>query len=134
MKVRNYEKNELIIIFIIIIFILEIFLMIFLYKYRVYEYKNITGIVSKKNIVTLIITKEEMKLLNKNKKIYIDNKYLNYTIIEDRGYLLSKNKKKYYEIIIKVKIKKDINEVVDISIKDKKIRIIKLLKDIWEGG
>jgi len=134
MKVRNYEKNELIIFIIILVFILEVLLGLFLFKYKVYEYKKLTGIVSNKNIVTLIITKKGKKLLNKNKKVYVDSKYLNYKIIEDKGYLTKKNNVKYYEVLIKVKINKESNEVIDLSIRDKKIRIIKLFKNIWKGG
>ena len=134
MKVRNYEKNELIIFVIVIVFFIEVLLTVFLFKYRVYKYKTLTGIVSNKNLVTLIVSKKEKNMLNKNRKIYIDNKYLNYKIVEDKGYITKKNKTKYYEIIIKVKTKKDINEVVELSIKNKKTIIIKLLKNIWEGG
>jgi len=134
MKVRNYEKNELIIFIILLVFILEVLLGLFLFKYKVYEYKKLTGIVSNKNIVTLIITKKGKKLLNKNKKVYVDSKYLNYKIIEDKGYLTKKNNVKYYEVLIKVKINKESNEVIDLSIRDKKIRIIKLFKNIWKGG
>lgn len=134
MKVRNYEKSEFTIFIIILVFILEILLVLFLSKYKVYEYKILTGIVSKKNLVTLVINKNEKELLNKNKKIYINNKYLDYKIIEDRGYLTKKNNIKYYEVIIKVKTKEESNDVVKLSIKDKKIECIRLLKKIWEGG
>ena len=134
MKVKNYEKNSLILFISIFIFLSEIVLIIFLYKYKIYEYKVITGIVSNKNIVTLVISKDEKELLYKNKKIYINNKYLNYKIIDDKGYLLKKNKKKYYEVLISIKTNKEENDVVNLCIKNKKIRIIKLLKNIWEGG
>lgn len=134
MKVRNYEKSEFTIFIIILVFILEILLVLFLSKYKVYEYKILTGIVSKKNLVTLVINKNEKELLNKNKKIYINNKYLDYKIIEDRGYLTKKNNIKYYEVIIKVKTKEESNDVVKLSIKDKKIECIRLLKKIWKGG
>ena len=125
MKVRNYEKSEFTIFIIILVFILEILLVLFLSKYKVYEYKILTGIVSKKNLVTLVINKNEKELLNKNKKIYINNKYLDYKIIEDRGYLTKKNNIKYYEVIIKVKTKEESNDVVKLSIKDKKIECIR---------
>ena len=134
MKVKNYEKNELVIFIIIIIFLVELFFVLFLYKYKIYEYKTLTGIAHENNTITLIVTKEEKKMLNKNKKVYIDNKYNKFKIIEDKGYLMKKNNTKYYEILISVKNNKKSNEVVNISVKNKKIEIIRLLKKIWEGG
>ena len=134
MKVKNYEKNKLILFIIIIIFLLELFFIFFLYKYKIYEYKTLTGIAHGNNTITLIVSKKEKKILNKNKKIYIDNKYIKFKILEDKGYLMKKNNTKYYEILISVKNSKKSNEVVNISVRNKKIEIIRLLKKIWEGG
>lgn len=135
MKVRNYEKQVLIIFILIVLIIIEIFSFIVLYNYKVYKYKKLTGIISNNNIVTLIVNKEEKKLLYKNKKVYLNNKSLEYRIIEDKGYITKKDNTKYYEIIIFVKTPKNkkSSDYVELSIKNKKINILKLIKKIGEG-
>jgi hypothetical protein len=135
MKVRNYEKQELIILILIVLIIIEIISIVFLLNYKVYDYKKLTGIITNKNIVTLIVDNKEKKLLNSNKKIYLNNKELKYKIIEDKGYIVKKNNNKYYEILINIKTprNKKINDYVELSIKNKKISFIKLLKKIGEG-
>lgn len=135
MKVRNYEKQVLIIFILIVLIIIEIFSFIVLYNYKVYKYKKLTGIISNNNIVTLIVDKEDKKLLYKNKKVYLNNKLLEYKILEDKGYITKKDNTKYYEIIIFVKTPKNkkSSDYVELSIKNKKINILKLIKKIGEG-
>lgn len=136
MKTRNYEKKDLITILIIILIILEFISIIFLISNKSYTYKKLTGIVMKDNLVTMILNKEERKFIYSNKNIYLNDKLLKYSIKEDRGVILKKNNKKYYELLINVKFSKNIkaNEVLNFSIKDKKKTLIEILKDIWEGG
>ena len=136
MKIRNYEKKDLITILIIILVILEFISIIFLISNKSYTYKKLTGIVMKDNLVTMILSKEERKFIYSNKTIYLNDKLLKYSIKEDRGVILKKNNKKYYELLINVKFSKNIkaNEVLNFSIKDKKKTLIEILKDIWEGG
>ena len=135
MKVRNYEKQGLIIFILIILITIEIISFIVLYNYKVYKYKKLTGIITNNNIVTLIVDKEEKKLLYKNKKIYLNNKLLEYKILEDKGYITKKDNIKYYEILINIKTPKNnkSSDYVELSIKNKKINILKLLKKIGEG-
>lgn len=136
MKVRNYEKQGLIIFILIVLITIEIISFLVLFKYKVYKYKKLTGIISNKNIVTLVVDKNDKKLLYKNKKIYINNKLLKYEIIEDKGYIVKKDNIKYYEILIETKTPKNkkTSDYLELSIKNKKINILKLLKKIGEGG
>ena len=136
MKVRNYEKQGLIIFILIVLITIEIISFLVLFKYKVYKYKKLTGIISNKNIVTLVVDKNDKKLLYKNKKVYIDNKLLKYEIIEDKGYIVKKDNIKYYEILIETKTPKNkkTSDYLELSIKNKKINILKLLKKIGEGG
>ena len=70
-----------------------------------------------------------------NKRFYIDDKYLSYRIEEDRGKILKKNNKNYYELIISTKISKSLkaNDTIIISIEDKKINMIRLLERLKVG-
>ena len=135
MKVRNYEKQVLIIFILIVLIFIEILSFIVLYNYKVYKYKKLTGIITNNNIVTLIVDKNDKKLLYKNKKVYLNNKLLEYKIIEDKGYITKKDNTKYYEIIIFVETPKNkkSSDYVELSIKNKKINILKLIKKIGEG-
>ena len=135
MKVRNYEKQGLIILILIILILIEILSFIVLYNYKIYKYKKLTGIISNNNIVTLIVDKEDKKLLYKNKTIYLNNKLLEYKILENKGYITKKNNTKYYEILINIKTPKNkkSSDYVELSIKNKKINILELLKKIREG-
>ena len=135
MKVRNYEKQELIIFILIILILIEIISFIILFNHKVYKYNKLTGIISNNNIVTVIVDKKEKELLYKNKQIYLNNKYLKYEILEDKGYITKKDNTKYYEILIKVKTPKNkkSSDYVELSIKNKKIKVFELLKNIGEG-
>ena len=134
MKVRNYEKQELVIFTLLVLIIIEIFSFIFLFSYKVFEYKKINGIITNNNIVSLVVDKTDKKILNKNNKIYFNNKELRYKVIEDKGVITKKNNKNYYEILIKIKTPKNkINEIINLSIRDKKTSVIKLFKKIGEG-
>ena len=136
MKVRNYEKQGLIILILIILIVIEIFSFIVLFKYKVYKYKKLTGVISNTNMITLVVDKNDKELLYKNKKVYLNDKQIEYRIIENKGYIIKKNNTKYYEILIKTKTPKNkkISDYVELSIKNKKINILKLLKKIGEGG
>ena len=133
MKIRNYEKKELVSFLIILLMIIELLSIIYLFNNKKSTYKKLTGIVVKDNIVSLIINKKERKILYSNQKIYLNDKLLKYTIKEDKGVILKKNKENYYEILINIKFSKNIkaNEVLVFSIKNEKKELIKILKDIW---
>lgn len=135
MKVRNYEKQGFIIFILIILITIEILSFIVLYNYKIYKYKKLTGIVSNNNIVTLIVDKNDKKLLYKNKQVYLNNKKLEYKILEDKGYITKKDDIKYYEVLINIKTPKNkkSSDYIELSIKNKKINILKLLKKIGEG-
>ena len=117
MKVRNYERQDLIIFILLVLIIIEVISFTLLFRYKVY------------------VDKKEKEIINKNKTIYLNNKKLKYKIIEDKGVIIKKNNKKYYELLIRVKTPKNnkSSDYVELSIKNKKISILKLLKKIGEG-
>lgn len=135
MKNRNYEKKTIIIFCIILLFILELIYLLLLFLKKEYNYTTITGIVQKENLLVVIASKEERKYLHNNAYIYLEAKKEPFKIIEDRGIIITKDNKKYYELLIKVQIKKEhkINDTVVLSIKTTKQRLIKIFKTIKEG-
>ncbi len=135
MKIHNYEKRNLITTTIVVLIVIEISTVLLLFKTKRFSYQKITGVITKENLITIIATKEERKKIYQNNKIYLNDKVFIYRIEEDRGFILKKNNIKYYEIIIitKTKLKQGMNDTVNMSIKDKKKTIIKMIKDIWVG-
>ncbi len=135
MKQKKYEEKRLISIIFIIIIILEIIILLFCIKTYKFTYKRLTGIVIKKDLLLVIVNKKERKLLYDNKKIYLEDKYITYKIEEDKGKILKKNNKNYYELIISTKISSSLkaNDSINISIENKKINMIKLLQKLKEG-
>ena len=134
MNVKKYERNSLILFLLVIFFFLEIGFIIFLFLHKEYTYKKISSIVEKDNVLTLIVDKKERELFYKNKIIFIENKKRIFEITEDQGFLLKRNHKKYYEMKIKTKFsKKRVNDVLELSIKEKKKRLIEIIMMIWEG-
>lgn len=135
MKVRNYEKKILINFLLIFLILLEIiiFILCFINKMNVYE--NISGIVLKDDLVVLIVNNETKKNIYKNTLLYLNNKKIKYEIVEDRGYILKRNKEEYSEILISFKFDKNykVNDSLQLMLKKEKIRIIEIFKIIWEG-
>jgi len=135
MKQKKYEKKSLITIIFIIVIIIEITSLLFCINKYQFTYSKISGIIIKNNLLFVIVDKKERKLFYDNKRFYIDDKYLSYRIEEDRGKILKKNNKNYYELIISTKISKSLkaNDTIIISIEDKKINMIRLLERLKVG-
>ena len=135
MKVRNYEKTSIIYLIVIVLFILEFSGTILLCTIKKYSYTKISGIVSNKNTIVLIIDEKERKILYKNQTAYIENKIKKYKIIENKGKLFSKNKTNYYEIFLNIDFsnKYKPNDVIELSIKNNKYHLIKIFNVIWGG-
>ena len=135
MKLKNYEKNTLIISLGIIVIVLETIFGILLINKKIYSYDKMSGIVMKENIVIVILDKKKLKILHKNTYVYHNNKKIKYKIEKNNGAIITKGKKKYYEILIKLKLPKKYksNDLIELSIKNKKINAFKIFKLIWDG-
>ena len=135
MKIRNYEKEGIIYILVFLLFIIELLFILYIFHRKEFIYRKMTGIVMKENILLLVSSKEDNKLLNKNKYLYINNKKRKYKIIEVNRNIINKGKNKYSEIIIKIKFEKKYksNDMIDIVLKDKKVYIYELFKNVIRG-
>lgn len=135
MKVRNYERKDIIAIAIMITVILEIAVILALINKKEYSYQKIPGIIIKKDFILVMVNKEEKKILGSNKKLFIDNKEKKYRIEEDRGIIMHKNNQDYYEIVINTKTSKEYNpnDIVNVVVRKTKHKLIGMFKIIWEG-
>lgn len=124
MKTKNYERSLIVTILTISIIVIEACLFICFYNRKITEYFEISTIVVDKNEVRVIVDNAERKTLYNNSILYIDDHKSTYSIQLDNGVLWQKNKTKYYEMILKVKLKKEYhyNDIVTVSLaKEKKI-------------
>lgn len=135
MKVRNYEKKTLIYFLLVILIIIEIIVFFIFYTNKIYKYEIVSGVVIKDDLVVLIINNKTKKNINKNNSFYLNNKKIKYKIIEDRGYVLKKNKEKYSELLLSFKFDKKykVNDSLQLMFKDEKIKIIEIFKIVWDG-
>ncbi len=135
MKVKSYEKIILIKLLIIGILLLELIFFYLLYTHKEFNYKKMNGIVVKDNVMVLVLSKEERKILYKNSYLILNDKIRKYTILEDKGVFIKKDDKKFYEIIIKTKFDKKYktNDSIEVNLKNNKYRIIEMFKLIWKG-
>ena len=135
MKIKNYEKKELVLLFSIIIIFIESILVFVLFNVKENKYIKIKGLVIKDNLVVVVIDKRERKIIYSNKILYLEDSKKKYKIREDRGVLIKKDKSNYYELVLEVSFKnKKTNDVLELVIKEKKFRLIEIFKLIWEGG
>lgn len=135
MKVRNYEKKIPIYILLLILIIIELVFLINLCNKKIYTYEVINSVVIKDNLVLMIISNKQNKLLNKNSYLYLEGKKIKYKIFEDRGFVIKNKKEKYKEILLEFKFDKKYkaNDSLLIILKKEKIKLIEIFKIIWEG-
>ena len=136
MKIKKYESNEIIIVLSIIFIIITITLFVSLFKRKAYKYDELTGIVLGDNLLIIVAEEKTRKTIYNNSSMYLNSKKEKYKIVEDNGVILTKDKNKYYELLVKIKFDKKYksNDTIKLSIKTEKMRLIEMFKIIWEGG
>ena len=117
------------------ILLLELIFFFLIYTHKEFNYKRIDGIIVKDNVIVLVLSKEERKILYKNSYLVMNDKIRKFNILEDNGVFIKKGNKKYYEIIIKTKFDKNYkkNDSIVINLKNNKYRIVEMFKLIWGG-
>ncbi len=133
---KSYEQVGEIYFAIVCLFIIEILGIIKIYHQKQFNYHLLRGIVIKKDYLVLMIDQKERDNLYHNNSLYLKGFKKKYKIIEDHGKLLKKNKKNYYEVIIKTNFSKKYkpNDMIELSLAEKKQREIELFKIIWGGA
>lgn len=134
MKIRNYEKFELIIATSILFLILLIFFIIYTFNNKIYTYQTIQALVVDKNKISIVVHSKEKRKISQNNVFYINNKKKKYTLLEVEK-IANETTKEYYNLILKLPLneKYKLNDILKIEIQNKKIRIIEIFKVIWES-
>ncbi len=131
---KNYENNQLIISLSFIFLIISIVFMINLLTKNYRTFKNIDSIVISDKYLELIITDEDLKLLQESKSILIDNKKVRMSLINVERNVLKRNNISYHEVIIKTIFDKKYreNDYIKLTIYNKKEKIFNIFKTCWK--
>ena len=134
MKVRDYEKKDMIIFFMILLLIIEIIVVVILLTVKIEKYQIVSGIVIKDNLALVVVSSDERRIIYSNKILYLNNYKYKYEIIEDRGKVLKRDNG-YYQLVLKFKFNKKykVNDLLEIVFVKEKMYLIEIFKIIWEG-
>lgn len=135
MNVRSYERYTLF-YFMVIIFLLFLFTFaIYTLSFKIYEYVSIDGVINGVGLVEAVVSKEELNCLYKNKYIYFEGKKVKFKLEEVVLDFLSNKNKVYSKVLIHFNYGNKINggEIIEFSVKNKKVPFIKIYEVIWKG-
>ena len=114
---------------IISVVMVEIIIFLFLNKIRIKEYNNYQIIALESNKAMVITNIKDKNIWYKNRFIYINGKKVKYDInqiTKDREYLK-------ILLIISIPEKHNENDIITISIENKRTNIIKAIMKTWGG-
>lgn len=132
---KRYEKNDLIVGSSVVFFLIVFLFLIFLIRNHVVLYEKFNGVVSKEDVLQLVLSDEELKLFYKNQVFYIEGKKKKYKILKIEEAVVKRKGDTYNQVFIETNISNmlKVNDVVEISIMKKNVKSINLFKIIWGG-
>ena len=135
MRIKKYEKFTLVLFVSVFIFVTEVIFGIYLISTKEYKYDKIEGVVVKDNLLDIVISKEQRNVMYKNNYLHMNDRKIRYKIEEERTNIYKHNGRNYYELLISYKFDKKhkSSDIISISIKREKYRLIEIFKLIWDG-
>lgn len=134
MKLRNYEKRCGILFLIIIFFITICGLVIYTFFFKVNSYYLIRGVVFKDDLLEVMVSDKELKMLYKNGYVYIKDKEYNYNISDIILNALERDENNYNIVYIECKLDNEKeNDIVDLVFLDERVYLFKMFELIWKG-
>ena len=134
MKLRNYEKRCGILFLITIFFIAICGLVIYTVFFKVNSYYLIRGVVFKDDLLEVMVSDEELKILHKNGHLYIKDKEYDYNISDVILDALVRDKNNYNIVYIECKLDNEKeNDIVDLVFLDERVYLFKIFELIWKG-
>ena len=132
---KRYEKNDLIVGSSVVFFLIVFLFLIFLIRNHVVLYEKFNGVVSKEDVLQLVLSDEELKLFYKNQVFYIEGKKKKYKILKIEEAVVKRKGDTYNQVFIETNISNmlKVNDVMEISIMKKNVKSINLFKIIWGG-
>lgn len=132
---KIYEKTYFTIVVSIIFLCIIALFMKELLSNKIFLYEKYQSTVVKDNLVMLLVSKEELKTIYKNKYLYLENKKIKFKVRKIEENILSRNKVNYHALYLEIKLKKNSkeNDVVSFSVIEDKISFIDIIKNNWKG-
>ncbi len=129
LKTKKYEKTTCIFLIIIVLVFVEIILFLNTKSIKVVSYHQIPLILSNEREGYVVVNQKDRMNLYKNKYLYIQNKKIEYEMLEDQK-IKERNE---YQITIKLSKKIKQKEMVMMTIENKKISVIDMMINAWGG-
>lgn len=135
MKLK-YKKTQLIISVMILLFIIELCFINYCMNNDIKIYKKLNGVIISDNIVQLLVDDHELKILYSNKYVYIKNKRYKKEEHNITKKILKRREKYYHYISLNINLgtKYKMNDIIPITVYDKKEKIISIFKILLKEG
>lgn len=99
------------------------------------KYQMVSGIVSSKNQIMLLVSSKQLEWLRRNKVILIDGKKVNFSVERESHNISSKKNKKIYQVFLDVSTDGySINNPIVVGILQKRVSFLFVFFEIWKGG
>lgn len=131
---KNYDNFNKCFILLFIFLIYFSFLFIFLFNKKLIIFKVFNGVVFDNNVL-LVLSDKELKIFNKNKKLYINNKSYVFNISKIDNDVLERNGDKYNNVFIEVNLPNmyKVGDVLSLTIMNDRKCLFKIFDVIWDG-
>lgn len=129
-KYENYDS--VIFCFFILILVVGVFLL-FLCNEKIVLFKKFSGVVYSDNCLVFILNDYQLKLFQKNKTMFVENKPIKFKIKKIEQNILEKGGEKYNQVFLEVDFSDlyKVNDVLDVSIMEKRVRSFYIFRIIW---
>lgn len=131
---KKYENNQNLIIISWLFLIIALWSSLTVLNKEIYIYKKISGVLYTDSAMEVVISREDTKLLQKNKYVFINNKKMKIKIVQVNENILRRNKTSYNQVFINIGEKVgSVGEVFSVTAVTKRIKVANIFKIIWEG-
>ena len=102
---------------------------------KIFVYKMFSGVVYKNNVIELLLSDDELLLFYKNMNMFIDDNKVKIKIRKVESDVLQRGGVFYNQLFLNIKLNDTykVNDVVKVSVVQKKMKIFNIFKIIWEG-
>ena len=136
MKIKSYESKSFLYTIIFVIGVFLCVLMFFSMKKNIRTYKVINSIVVKNNLVEAIVDEKDLRIIYKNKYLYINKKKILIQLVEINKKILKRNNKYYHSVLLNIKSESSVkeNDTKKLLFFNDKITVFEMIKIIWKGA
>ena len=130
---KKYENYGCVVFSFLVFIIMIVFVLFFLGNKRIILFKSFSGVVFSVNCLVLILNDSQLKLFQKNKTIYIENKKKKFKIKKIEKNILERDGEKYNQVFFEVNFTDlyKVNDVLNVSVMENNVRSLYIFRIIW---